>query len=259
MNRQKRLKNYILFTIPMVIVIFGVSSCAFLGGLLDEVCGGDSTHYTLSIIYDYQGSVMISGGSPIIFWVMPLDTNDEVIEDPDDPDGPPKRHEYYSSMSTGTISCGLKGGKYGVLAFVDENGDGNLSIMEYYVLFDGASIAHTWFEKINLTSNQQINMWFDDSYEWHAVFIRHPYEGEPVDGNFWADGGFISDQIANIAVYIDVSPLGDANIFHYDDYWNFFVDVGTLNPGKMYTLTVVAEDIISNPLDQYSVNFYFGF
>jgi hypothetical protein len=256
MKIQKRLKYLILLTIPLVIVAFGISGCAFLDGLLEEVFGADSTHYTLSIDYDYQGSVTISGGSPIIFWVMPLDKNDEVMVDPDDPDGPPKRKEYYSSMSTGTISCGLQGGKYGVLAFVDENGDGSINLMEYYVLYDGAAIADSWWEKIYLNNNQQIDMWFDDSYEWHAVFIRYPLEGQQVFGNFWSDGGFISDQISDIVVYLDGSNQGYANIFYDDDYWNFYVDVRSLEPGKNYTLTAVAKDMYSNPFDSYSVNFY---
>ena len=244
------------FVISICILGFGFSSCAFIGDFLDEMFGSSSINYSLTVDFEYHGPETIYAGSPIIFWIMPLDENGDMMDDPYNPDGPPLREELYVFVGAGSVSTTLKGRDYGILAYVDANGDGNLNLLEHYVIYDGISVVYEQFDKIDLSNQQSIYVWFDDTYEWHAVFTRSPREGDHVPGNFWAHGGFLSGQINKIEVYVQGSYRGPATIDYIHNYWQFLVDTGSLTPGGPYELKAVALDVIGGFIDEFKVNFY---
>jgi hypothetical protein len=240
------------------LTILSITSCGFIEGLLGGMNGNGlkSSTYTLSIDYEYQGSEIVEIDSPIIFWVMPLDDNGEVQEDPYDPDGPPLRKELYAYTSYGTLSAEIEKGDYAVLAFVDDNGDGNLNLGDFYVVYDRRSIADIFLDRIELYGNRFVYVGFNDYYSWHAVFIREPQESQIVYDSFWAHGGFLGAEVSEVLVHVEGGPEYPASIDHDKGYWQFFVDKKLLNTGNN-KLTVVAKDTSGNTIDSYSVQFYY--
>jgi len=241
------------------LTVLSITSCGFIDELLGGMSGNGlkSPTYTLSIGYEYQGNEIAGIGSPIIFWVMPLDNSGEVQDDPYNPDGPPLRKELYAYAPYGTLSAEIEQGDYAILAFVDDNGDGSLNLGDFYVVYDRRSIADISMDKVELFGNRSVYVWFDDSYSWHAVFIREPRESQIVYDSFWAHGGFLGVEVSEVLVHIEGGPGYPASIDHENGYWQFFVDVTPLSSGKYHDLTVVARDSSGNTIDSYSVQFYY--
>jgi len=250
-------KCSVLSVALLVCLLLLTSSCAFLHGVLDDLLGGRSyQEYTLIIHYDYYGDYFNPGYSRIIIWVMPLDEKGDVIKDPNDPEGPPLRKELHADDPYGMISADLESREYALLAFHDENGDGQLNLYEFYTIYEGESFASGVMDRIELSSNITVTVRFDDSQEFHAVVIRFPSEGEPINGNFIAKGGFITDAVDRIEVYINTAYQGDAIISHDYNYWEFPVNISPLAVGSYHSLGAKAYDQDGYEIDQYWVNFY---
>jgi hypothetical protein len=247
----------IIFVSAVTVLLF--ASCGFINGLLDGMSGNwtGNPEYTLSIEYEYQGVFPVRTGSPIIFWVMPLDSSGKVQEDPDDPGGSPLRKELYAYEPYGMISDDIESGDYALLAFVDDNGDGSLNLGDSYVLYDDRSIADSSFDTIEIFGNFSMYVWFGDTYTWHAVFIREPREDQTMYESFWSHGGFFGNEISEIDVQVDNGSWFPASVDHENDYWQFFVDVTQLSPGIYHDLTVAAKDTLGNTIDSSSVHFYY--
>jgi hypothetical protein len=239
-----------------ILTIFSFTSCGFIDDILGNLSGnGINPSFSLTIHYDYYGNRFVGPGSPIIFWVMPLDENEEVKEDPYIPDGPPLRDELYVDEYYGTLSIVLNIGDYAILAFTDEDGNGNLDLLEHYVVYNGKSIANGWLDKIKLTGSRTVDVSFGDEYEWHAVFIRYPLEIDLITGDFLSHGGFIAQGVTRISVSIDGVHDGDANIHFDKDFWEYPVKVSGLIRDTWHTLSINAE-MSGTPIDSYSVQFY---
>lgn len=249
----------ILIMLFCAVTVLSFTSCGFINGLLDGMSGNGLKNpvYTLSVDYEYHGGAAVGIGSPIIFWVMPLDSNGEVQDDPNDPDGSPLRKELYAYEPYGTITSDIERGDYALLVFADDNGDGSLNLGDTYVVYDGRSIADSSLDRIEILGNRFVYVWFDDSYTWHAVFIREPQEYQIVYESFWSHGGFFGDEISEVAVQVDNGSWFPASVDHENGYWQFFVDVTPLSPGIYHDLTVVAKDMFSNVIDSFSVQFYY--
>jgi hypothetical protein len=232
------------------------SSCAFLNGVLDDLVGGRGAQYTLMIYYDYYGAYFAPGYDRIILWVMPLDSDGEVMEDPGDPEGPPLRKEIHVYERYGSVSSELQSRDYALLAFCDENMDGFLNLLESYTIYEGESLASGVMDRIELDRSLQVNVSFGDEHEWHAVVIRYPAEGQTINGYFTAEGGFITDEIVRIDMNVDGSKQGEAFLYHDHNYWEYPVNVYTLDPGAYHTLGAIAFDQYSNEVDQYMTSFY---
>jgi len=237
----------ILLAIGLIAVMCTVfTSCgAILYDLIEGRGNKSETIYTLTIIFDYQGY------KPIRFWIMLLDQNGEPMQDQENPGGPPLRKQIKAYFPYGNISIDLESGEYAVLAFVDYNDNGDLDLLESYVIYDSHSMAEEWLDKISLFNDESIYIDFDDSFEWHIVYIRYPFEGETIGSNFWADGIFITDEIKRIEMLIDYEPKGSADIDY--DYWEFYVDVSSLVNGA-HLLSARAFNEF-NQIDEYVVNF----
>jgi hypothetical protein len=232
------------------------SSCAFLSGVLDDLMGGRGAQYTLTIYYTYYGSYFTPGYSQIVFWVMPLDADGEVMEDPGDPGGPPVRKEINVYERSGRVSSELQSRDYALLAFCDENMDGLLNLFESYTIYEGESLASAVMDRIELDRSLQVNVSFGDEYEWHAVVIRYPSEGQTINGYFTAEGGFFTDDIKKIDVHVDGSKQGEASLYPDHSYWKYPVNVYTLDAGASHSLEAIAFDQYSNEIDRYITMFF---
>jgi hypothetical protein len=250
----------LLITASACALVFSLTSCAFVEDLLGDLFTSHVVAVnTLTIEYDYYGSAFSPGLSQIIFWVMPLDNNNEVMEDPDDPGGPPLRRELYAFDTYGTTCTDLESRKYLLLAFLDEHGDGYLSLHESYVIYDDKSLESGLMDKINLNEDKSVYVGFDDRYVWRAVFITNPSDGDYVQyesGSFLIQGGILHDGITTIEVWDDSNNihLGNAWIDHSNNYWHF--PVSTLLPDSWYVLRVAAYDLYVNFVDEHKIIFY---
>ena len=249
-------KKNLLKILLAIVLIAGMctvfTSCgAILYDLIEGRGNKGETIYTLTI--NYQGDKPVDIYSPIIFWIMPLDQNGEPMQDPENTGGPPLRKQIKAYSPYENISIDLESGEYAVLAFVDYNDNGDLDLLESYVIYDSHSMAEEWLDKISLFNDESIFIGFEDSFEWHIVYIRYPFEGDTIGSNFWVDGIFITDVIKRIEIWIDYEPKGYADIDC--DYWEFYVDVSSLSTGA-HLLSARAFNEF-NQIDEYVVNFNF--
>ena len=252
-------KKNLLKILLAIVLIAGMcivfTSCgAILYDLIEGRGNKGETIYTLTINFDYQGYKPVDIYSPIRFWIMPLDQNGEPMQDPENPGGPPLRKQIKAYSPYGNISIDLESGEYAVLAFVDYNDNGDLDLLESYVIYDGHSMAEEWLDKIFLFNDESIYIGFDDLFEWHIVYIRYPFEGDTIGSDFWADGIFITDEIKRIEIWIDDSIYqGDATIYYNEDRWEVYVDVSSLFADAHFLCARAFDEF--NPIDEYVVSF----
>ncbi len=255
-----------------VSLLLGISSCGFVGALFGS--GGDdgtgtSDFYTLTINYNYWGTTAtVSVNSPIVFWIMPLDENGNIIDDTSSPDGGPTREVEEAYIQKGSLSITLATGTYAILAFHDSiNKNAMPDLREPYVLYNDRYFADstvTPYTDSNGTDQYFVNPHWDtitlsdhdeniyigfgnegQKYEWHAVYIAKPDDGDYLDdGNYIKNkffdvvGGFFDGSGIILEIKIDgITVSGSFNINSDTKVWYKGIDASDFTDG-LHTLTV---------------------
>ena len=248
----------------VICVIAGLlTSCGFIGDLFEGGRGlGENFQYQLTINYSYNGGNVISVVRPIFFWVMPLDKNGDVMQDPENPEGPPLSEELISVTPSGSVSVVVSKGDYGVLAFVDESGTGDFWIGNSYALYKNRSLADITFDPIDMSADRAISFQFDDSYEFHHIFITSPKEGETVEvpgSSMKLTGGLLNTGIVgDIDITVNGIPTLPAYLSPSGDSWDANISVASLNiPGSNFITADAFFQSDQGPYtDSFTVYFY---
>lgn len=240
-----------------------LTSCGFIGDLFKGDRGlGENFQYKLTIDYLYKGGNIISEVHPVFFWVMPLDENGEVMQDPENPEGPPLAEVLISTKPSGSVSVVVPRGDYGVLAFVDEYGAGDLWIGDSCVIYDNRPLADGIFDPIEMSADRAISLQFDDSYEFHHIYITSPVEGETVNvlGSSMKLMGWLlnTEIIGDINITVNGVPSLPAYVSPSENLWEAIISATSLFIPGFNTITADAS-FQGSPgpyFDSFTVNFY---
>lgn len=279
-----------LFFAGICIALYLVlTSCGFIGELFNGGDGrededgdfnNDQDYYMLTVDYHYRGGQTVSPSAPIVFWFMPLDEEGRPMSNPDGPEGDSLREEARAFIPSGSVSLSLEKGSYIVLAFTDSvDNNGYPSPLEHYVFYDekyfvDAEVEYiSYFDpetheqvefyylfhglnNVDIYNDQTISVGFGDTgmkYEWHAVYIVSPDNGEYMWDNFTAVGGLVSSGgVSYIEIEIDGVSKDWAVI--NGETWYFDVDIFALTNG-LHTLTAKGYDKSDFFIDSYSISF----
>ncbi len=265
------------------IILFGISSCGFVGALFGS--GGDdgsgaSDYYTLTINYNYWGTTeAVSSDSPIVFWIMPLDENGNIIEDTSNPDGGPAREVEEAYIPKSSLSVTLATGTYAVLAFHDSvNKNSMPDLREPYVLYNDRYFADSTVTPYTDTSGATqyfINPHWDtitlsdhdeniyigfgnegQKYEWHTVYIAKPDDGDYINTQFFTvAGGLFGGQDTTLQVEVDGTPIaGSVTINDTGETW--YAQINTFYfPDQTHSLRVKALGRSGEVFDSYTIGF----
>ncbi len=262
-------------------LLFGISSCGFVGALFGGGGNGSGTsdYYALTIDYSYWGRSAVSVGSPIVFWIMPLDENGNIIQDTDNPDGGPVREVREAYIPTGSLSMTLATGSYIVLAFHDSLNKNDMpDLREPYVLYNDRYFADSTvtpyrdsngvtqyfvdphWDTVDLNDHdERIYLGFGNQgqkFEWHAVYIASPDDGDYIDAQFFTvAGGLFGDWNTTLEVEVDGAPIpGSVTMNDTGDTW--YARINTFDfPDQTHGLRVKALDQSGEVFDSYTIGF----
>jgi hypothetical protein len=190
-------------------LLFG--SCSVIDALLpgDSKGLGDPFEYPLTIQYERSGMYITGIVAPdsVVFWVMPLGADGEVIEDPENPDGPPLRYELIGTGGAGSVSAVVPFEEYAILAYIDSDGDGALELGESYEIYDDHSLRDGAFDRVLVDEPKTVDFVLDMLDNWQAVYIYSPREGDIVSGDFTALFGTLVKDNPNLRVYLNSNQI----------------------------------------------------
>jgi hypothetical protein len=213
-RRVNRIPNFARF-LAFCALLSGASlllgSCGAIKTLLpgDSKGLGDPFEYALTIQYERSGMYITGTGVPdsVVFWVMPLDDNGEVTEDPENPDGPPMRYELVGTGDTGSVSAVVPYDEYAILAYIDGDGDGALELGERYEIYDNRTMRDGAFDRVLVDEDTSVDFVLDMLAYWHAVYIYTPRENGAVSCDFTAQFGALVKDGPNLRVYLNYTEL----------------------------------------------------
>ncbi len=273
--KYRKLFNILFISVVLALFSFVLSSCEFIYDIfgINKGDGNNVKKYTLNINFNYYGSDAVQYDSPLVIWVMPLDSNGDVIIGDD---GKPQREILTSDKPDGLLSIDLEEGSYTILAFIDKNNnlwpDGSppssgTTTGEHYIIYDNYDLWSGGYTAIDVNSNQDVTLDFGDDYDWHYVRIISPGDGESIS-NTWLDayGDLIFMNNYTDIKYNLYSEDQVVYVYEADQYvdsldfekgeWGTGIDLNGLYAGN-YTLKVYAVDSNGNYIDVVSVTFYY--
>lgn len=160
MGKEKNRLKVLTFFLITIIVTFGFSSCGYmLYDLINgETKGGDLKH-SIHVDVQYSGARSLTTTNAMYIIVYGYDFSGS------------EPNIVYSSdqilSNSGSYSFDeLEEMSYGVIVFIDADGDYNLSGGDVYQFYNGKEHDP---DEIVLDSDREIDMFLDDSYYWDEI------------------------------------------------------------------------------------------
>jgi len=273
--KKAGLIRLVLFFILLLTLPVSIFSCGFIGGIFsgdegsDEGGGGEENGdgdeevtYELTIYYRYMGvdASLVSTSRPLVFFIMPVNEDGEIEEDPFDP---VVKNGYIPS---GSVKAEVGEGSYGLFLFDDADSSGYPSYLEKYVIYYGYAQSDTAFDSVYIDSNQSVFIEMNDDFVWRRVYIVSPRSGEIMESDFFVYGGISEEEgsssVESVSLDIDGSERGWAQVDWENDTWMYPAENNLFNEIELeeyengwHTLTAFAWDASGEQIDSYSISF----
>jgi hypothetical protein len=211
MGKEKNRLKVLSFILITIIVAFGFSSCGYM--LYDLINGGTKggdLKHSIRVNVQYSGARSLTTTNAMYIIVYEYDFSGS------EPDIVYSSDPILSSSGSYTFDQ-LEEMSYGVVVFIDVDGDYNLSGGDVYQFYNGTDYDP---DEIVLESDREIDMFLDDSYLWVEGFYEDFEDG--VADN-WIDDGSGKWSLSGYSYDMTGVPTDTSWVYSYynDEYSDF--------------------------------------